>query len=147
MPTQLTGPGAEGQQEPSHEKTRSRETGDDLQPRADVHTFLLKEQTAISHPPCLRSEPVMPDPCRSDQIRIVPERGQAQLRFLGWNKPASRADDGVNAIKKQRRAFHYAAAQHDRIRRKKIDQIGEAEAKVKSFMLDRLQRQRVALLR
>ena len=44
-------------------------------------------------------------------------------------------DDLTNAIQKQVRAFHHAASQHDGVRSKHTDDIGEANAQVVSLAL------------
>src|SRR5579862_3006214 len=89
---------------------------------------------------CALREPIVPHARRSDQVCVVSERGEGQLRLLGRDETATLADDLANAFEEKIGAFHYAAAQDNRIGSEEINQIGQAQAEVVGFVLDGLLR-------
>ena len=89
---------------------------------------------------------MMPHLSVANQPDIGAQRSERNLDFLVGNKPAIPANDLVNAVKKQRRTLHYIATQHDGLRSKYVDQIGQAETQVRSHVFDRASGPLVACL-
>ena len=61
-------------------------------------------------------EALMPDPRRTYEIGVLSQRSQCQFRLFVRNESATLANDFADTIKKERRAFHHAATQHDHVR-------------------------------
>ena len=53
---------------------------------------------------------IVPDPCGADEIAIFSERSQGELGLLEWDKTATAGNQFANAVEKQGRALHQAAA-------------------------------------
>src|SRR5260370_23063926 len=92
-------------------------------------------------------EPMMPYPRCADEIGVLCQRSQSQLRLFKRNESATLANDLADTVKKERPTFHDTSTQDDHVRHKKIDQIGQAETKIVSFALNRSARQLISLLR
>ena len=88
----------------------------------------------------------MPHPRGSNQIRVISERSHHQFCLLCGNKTAASSDHLANAIHEQRRAFHHAAAEDDRIRSEQSDEIRQSQAEIVALMLYGLLCEFVSLL-
>src|SRR5579863_6733179 len=95
----------------------------------------------------LLAEPIVPHPRGTDEVRVISQRGERELRFLCRNKTAAASDHFVDAVEKQRRALHDTAAEHDGVGSEQVDQVGEAYSKIEGFVFDGLQRNCISLLR
>jgi len=74
----------------------------------------------------LLSETVVPDSGSADQVCVFAEGGERELALFCWNKAAAAADHFADAIEKEFRTLHDAPAQHDSVRSKEVDEIGES---------------------
>src|SRR5271165_3426121 len=90
---------------------------------------------------------IVPHSRRADEVGIFSQRREHELRLLGWDESEAAGDDFANAVKKQRRAIHHATAEHNGVRRKQIDQVGESQAEIEGLMLDGSQSSFIPLLR
>src|SRR5579859_7880620 len=92
-------------------------------------------------------EPVMPDPCGANQVRIISQGSQHQFRFISGHEPAPTLNERANAIHEQRSALHHAAAQHDRIGSKQINEIRQSQPQIERLVLNGLLSHQIFLLR
>src|SRR5580704_243237 len=81
------------------------------------------------------SKAMMPDHRCSNQVGVLAERGQEQLSLFKWDETAALADGLANAFKKKTGTLHDAAAQHNGVRSKQIDQVREAKPQIEGFAL------------
>src|ERR1700722_14794975 len=93
------------------------------------------------------AEAMMPDACGADQVGVRTQRGQSQFRFFERHESASLVYGLPNATEKKACALHHAAAENNRVRHKKIDQIGQTKTQKVSFAISRSASQFVSLLR
>src|SRR6266550_1850766 len=84
----------------------------------------------------LRAEPVVPDSGCPDQVCVLPQRRQGQLRFFRRNKATAGNNDCTDSIQKQCCTVHNTAAEHDNIGNEHGHQIGETETEIAAFVLD-----------
>src|SRR5579862_7218452 len=92
-------------------------------------------------------ESIVPHSCRADQVRIVSERGECDLCLFGRDEAAAAGDHFADAVEKKRSALHHAAAQHNCVGCKQVDQVGEADPEIVALMFDGLLCDGVTLLR
>src|SRR5580692_9731106 len=71
----------------------------------------------------LLREPIVPHSRGADQICVVSEGRESELRFFGGDEAAAAANHFANAVEKKWGALHYTAAEHDGIGREEVDQI------------------------
>src|SRR5579864_4826588 len=93
------------------------------------------------------SEPIVPHSRGTDEVRVISQRGERELRLLCRDKTAAASDHFADAIEKKRRALHDAAAQHDGVRSKQVYQVREAQSQIERLMFHCLQRDGIPLLR
>src|SRR5580704_5976553 len=104
----------------------------------------MTERSAATRP---SFEPVIPNAGGADEVGIVAQRSQRQLRFLPGYERATFADDFANPVYEQVGALHHAPAKNDRVGRKHGDQIREAKTEVAGFVLHTDAGQRVTRAR
>src|SRR5271165_3447120 len=92
-------------------------------------------------------EPVMPDACRADEVRVLTQRSQRQLRFFKGNKPAAAANGGADPVQEEDCALHHAASENNRFRSEQRDQVGKTQAQVVGLAFDSLVCQVISRLR
>src|SRR5260370_14405279 len=66
---------------------------------------------------------VVPDAGGADEVRVFTEGRQCQLRLFPRHKPATLRDHFAHVL--ERYALHHAPAQHNHVRHKQSDQIGQ----------------------
>src|SRR5260370_22877346 len=81
-------------------------------------------------------EPMMPYPRCADEIGVLCQRSQSQLRLFKRNESATLTNDLADTVKQDRPTFHHTSTQDDHVRHRKIDQIVQAEANIVRFALN-----------
>src|SRR5215470_257202 len=79
-------------------------------------------------------EAVMPDLCSAYQVGVFAERGERELRLLVGNEAAALCNHFAKVF--EAHAFHDAAAHHDSLRHKQIDQVSQAQPQIVHLALD-----------
>src|SRR5579872_163845 len=89
----------------------------------------------------LSRKPVMPNSSSTDEIGIVAQRGQGQLRFFRGHEATKARDRCSKSVERASGALHYAAAEHNGVRREERGQIRQSQPEIVSLPLARLKRQ------